>query len=164
MKKLTTIQPHSDDKLYWNEQTNQYELAFEYCKEEYPENFVDDKTLKRRIKKNTRNIYRFLNYRINNYNKRFVTALLHRTQEGRNFLFSLLSLQFDADVETGYNDIGSTPAINFANGQITDRNQIWANLVTVDVEQEFDNSPSYFGINIGVQTALPPNLYLFIGK
>lgn len=164
MKQLTTIKPYSDDKLIWNDKTNQYELAFKFVKEEYPGNFQDDATLKRRIKKNSRVIYSFLNYRINNYNKRFVSKLLSNTQEGRNFMFALLSLQFEADVETGYNDIGSTPAINFANGQIMDRNQIWANLVTVDVEQEFDNSPSYFGLNIGVQTALPPNLYLFVGK
>ena len=162
MKQLTTIKPYSDEKLTWNETLKQYELAFKFCKAEYPSNFADDDTLKRRIKKNTRNVYRYVEYHVNSYNKKIVNAIISHTEEGRQFIFDLLSTQFESDVDSGYNDIGDTSAINVANGQIIDRNEIRRNLVSVATEEVFDNSQSYFGINIGYQAPFPSYYFILL--
>lgn len=160
MKRLNLIKPYDDEKLVWNESEGQYELTFEYCKSEFECNFRDDDTLKKRIKKNSRKVYRFIEYRVNQYNKPIVVGLLARTNEGRKFIFDILRTQFESDVETGYNDLSGTPAVNLANGQVIDRNELWKNQISVDAEQIFDNSSTYFGINLGYQGVFPP--YFFI--
>lgn len=162
MNKLTRITPYTDDKLVWNAITNQYELAFEFTKEEYPQNFVDDDTLKARIKKNSRVIYNFIKSRVNQYNRPFVDVLLSRTEQGRSFLFEMLRTQFESDVDSGYNDLGNTPAINVANGQVLPREELLRNMVSVATEQVWDNNQSYFGINIGYQSIFPPYYQIMI--
>lgn len=164
MKKLTPIKPYSDNKLEWNEDEGQYFLTFEYCNENYEHNFADDDILKKRIKKNSHHIYNYIKAHVNSRNIPIVTALLYRTKEGRDFIFDLLSTQFEADVETGYNDLGKTPAINVSNGQIIDRNEIRRNLITVETEQIFDNSYDYFGINLSYQAVFPAYYYYFLGR
>lgn len=161
MKTLHKIKPYSDSKLNWNEETQKYELTLQYCKREFDNNFADDEVLKKRIKENTRLIYRFIKYRVASFNRRVVDSVLTNTEEGRNFIFEMLSTQMSADVETGYNDLGKTPAINVANGQIIDRNQLWINQVTIETEQVFDSSDSYFGFRIGYQAPFPPIYFTF---
>lgn len=162
MNKLKGIKPYNDNKLVYNDITNEYELAFEFCKEEYPNNFVDDATLKARIKKNSRVVYRFINNRVNQYNKPTVFKILGRTEEGRNFIFDLLRTQFESDVETGYNDLSGVPAINTSNGQIIPREEILRNIVSIATEQVWDDSSTYFGINIGYQGRFPSYYYLYV--
>lgn len=162
MKKLTPISPYSDSKLYYNETTKQYELTFEFVKAEYDDNFRDDETLKKRIKKNTRTVYNFVKYRINSYNRPIVDIILNKTQQGRDFIFDLLRAQFESDVDSGYNDIGIQAPINTANGQIIPREEIRKNLVSVETEQIFDNSQDYFGLNIGYQGVFPSNYFTIV--
>lgn len=162
MKKLHGITPYNDNKLVWNENTEQYELAFEFCKEEYPNNFKDDDTLKSRIKKNSRIVYRFITSRVNQYNRDIVNAVLRKTEEGRKFIFELLSTQFESDVDSGYNDLSMSPAINLANGQIIPREEISRNTVSVATEQAWDNSQAYFGINLGYQAQFPYYYFLYL--
>ena len=163
MKQLKVLdKPYDDEKMKWNEEEGQYVLTFEYAKENYEPNFKDDNTLKRRLKKNSRVVYDFISSRINSYNKPLVIAILSRTEEGRKFIFKLLRTQFESDVDSGYNDLGISPAVNLANGQVIPREEILRNTVSVDTEKVWDNNQEYFGINIAYQGMFPPYyFYLF---
>lgn len=162
MRKLTAITPYDDDKLIWNETTNQYELAFQFCKDEFDDNFRDDEILKKRIKKNTRIIYRFITNRMNSYNRLLGLRIINRTEEGRNFIFEMLRTQFESDVDSGYNDLTNAPAVNLANGQVLPREEILRNEVSVATEQVWDSNQAYFGINLGYQAQFPPYYQLML--
>ena len=155
MKTLHKQTPFSDNKLEWNAETEQYEVAFQYCKANFDDNFIDDETLKKRIKKNSRKIYRYISNHTYSANRPIVNKVLNYTEEGRQFLFDILTIQMEADVETGFNDLSSTPAINVANGQIIERNELYRNQICVDAEQVFDDSDKYFGFRIGYQCPFP---------
>lgn len=156
MKRLTTIKPYSDSKLEWNEETKQYTLALNYCKELFDDNFRDDTVYAKRIKKNSRKIYNFISSHIFSRNRRVVEFLLQNTQEGRDFLLKILTEQMEADVESGYNDLSSNPGINVTSGQIIDRREFQKNQISVDAEQTFDSSDEFFGFRIGYQAQFPP--------
>lgn len=160
MKRLTSIKPYNDEKMIWNDTTKEYELSFEFCKKEYPQNFADDDILKQRIKKNSRAIYRFIYSRIKQFNRPVVEVLLSRSEEGRNFIFELLRTQFESDVDSGYNDLTNVSAINVANNQILPREEIYRNRVSVATEEVWDNSFTYFGFNIGYQGNFPNYFFL----
>lgn len=164
MKKLTPTKPYTDSKLEWSEEDGRYYLTLEYCNKEYDHNFKDDDILKKRIRKNSKNIYNYIRYHTNSRNIPIVTALLYRTEEGRNFIFDLLSTQFEADVETGFNDIGDVTPIDVSSGQIMDRNEIRRNLISVATEEIYDNSVNYFGINLSYQGVFPAYYYYFLGR
>lgn len=151
--KLTKIQPYSDDKLVFNQ--DKYELAFEYVKSMFDINFRNDDELKRRIAKNSRKIYNFIYYRIHSANRLIAETLLNNTEQGRKFLLDVLTEQFEADNESGYNDLSSVAPINVANGQVIDRNLLYQNQISVDAEQIIDRNVEYFGINIMYQAPLP---------
>lgn len=152
---VNKVEPYSDELLKWDEVNKRYELAFEYVKANFDTNFRDDKVLKRRITKNSRVVYNFIYYRSNTKNRVVVEWLLNKTKEGREFLLQALSSQFEADVESGYNDLGDVAPINVANGNIIDRNQIIANQVSTNTEQIIDDNSRYFGINIVYQAQFP---------
>lgn len=161
MKALKKIKPYTDDKLTWDESSQQYYLTIEYCKNQFDNTFRDDEVLKRRIKKNSRKIYNWIKYHINSYNKPVVESVLNKTQEGRNFILEMLTIQMEADVETGFNDLSSTPAINVNNGQVLDRNELWRNQICVDAEQLFNTSDQYFGFRLGYQCPYPYSFFTF---
>ncbi len=156
MKQLHKIKPYSDNELVWNENTKQYELTLEYFKSNYDDNFADDEETKKRLKKNSRLIYRFIKYRTCSYNRRIVDKVINYTQEGRNFIKEMLSTQMESDVETAYNDLSKIPAINVANGQVIDRNLLHANEVSVPTEEIWDSSDDWFGFRLGYQAPYPP--------
>lgn len=162
MKQLHKIQPYSDNDLTWNESTHQYELTLQYCKANFEDNFRDDGVLQKRIQKNSHKIYRFIKYRVYSRNRPIVNNVLNNTQEGREFIKEMLSAQMEADIETGFNDLSSTPAVNVANGQIIDRNELYRNQICVDAEQIFDSSDDYFGFRIGYQAAFPPIYFVLL--
>ena len=141
--------------MIWNETNNRYILTKEYFKNEFDSNYTDDAVLERRLKENSRLIYSFIRSRVNSYNRRVVDFVLNSTEEGKEFIKELLTLQIQADNETGFNDLVLTPQINVSNGQISDRNEFFKNQVCVAVEQEFDNSDAYFGFRIGYQAPFP---------
>lgn len=161
MRRLTVIQPYSDDTLTYDESKRQYFLTPEYCKSEFDDTFHDDGVLEKRIKKNTRLIYRYIYSRVNSNNVGVVDRILRATVEGREFIKQLLSIQMEADIENGYNDLNVTPAVNVGNGQVIDRNEIKRNLVTVEVENLVDDSAKYLGINIAYAAPFPPYVIYF---
>ena len=107
MKNLTIIEkPYNDNNLVFDENTGRYELTLEYLKNENGGNvYADDETAKRRIKLNSRVVYKYIETHVANANRSVVSFLLHKTQEGRKFLFNILSEQQFADIATGYNDL-----------------------------------------------------------
>lgn len=161
MKILKKIKPYTDNKLEWDEKTQQYSLTLEYCKNEFENTFADDGVLQKRIKKNTRKIYRYIYSHINSYNKPVVDGVLSKTQEGRDFILEMLSIQMEADIETGFNDLSNTPAINLSNNQVLDRNELIRNQICVDAEQVFDSSDRYFGFRLGYQSWYPYSFFTY---
>lgn len=155
MKALTKIKPYSNEQLQWDEDSHKYYLTVEYCKNNFDITYSDDEVLKRRIKKNSRKVYGWIKYHVNGYNRPVVENVLNGTQEGRDFILEMLSIQMEADIETGFNDLSETPAVNVANGQIIDRNELWRNQICVDAEQLFDSSETYFGFRLGYQAKYP---------
>lgn len=160
MKQLHIIKPHTDDELIWNEKTKQYELTLEYFKSNFEENFKDDEETKKRITQNSRLVYRFIRNRTCSYNRRIVNKIVNYTQEGREFIKEMLTTQMESDVETGYNDLSKIPTINVANGNVIDRNLLYANEVSVPTEEIWDSSDDWFGFRLGYQAPFPPIYYL----
>lgn len=161
MKNLKFIQPYNDDKLVFNKETGRYELNLRFLKSEYDTPYGDDGEAKRRIKLNTRVVYSYINLHVANFNRGVVSLLLHRTQEGRDFLFQILSEQIYADIQTGYNDLLYNPAISFT-GQDKDRNEIRKNALCTAAEDVFLSSSDYFDINIGYLGQFPPSYYTLL--
>lgn len=161
MKTLHKIKPYSDKTLFWNEETKQYELTIEYFKDNFDETYANDEVLTKRLKKNSRKIYRFIRNRTYSRNRPIVENVINLTEEGRNFIKEMLSVQIEADAQTGFNDLSETPAVNLSNGQVLDRNELYKNQICVDAEQVFDDSDSYFGFRIGYQAAFPPIYFTF---
>ena len=157
---ITKIKPYSDETLTYNETTSQYELTMEYVKDNFEVTFKNDEVLKKRIKKNSRNIYRFIINRGHTANSEVIKFLLNKTEEGRRFLIEVLSTQMEADLASGYNDMGDTPAVNLNNGQVIDRAELIRNQVSVNTEELINNSASYFGISIIYQAPYPYGLFL----
>lgn len=156
---ITTIKPYSDDKLFWNETTGRYELSFEYVKSNFDINFKNDAELKKRLSQNSRLIYNFILYNCNTRNKAVVEWALNKTPKGREFLFDVLLEQFDADNDSGYNDLVKISPINVSNGQVIDRGLILQNLVSVNTQIVIDRNAEYFGFNILYAGQLPTILY-----
>ena len=164
MKNLKFITPASTEELEWDAKSHQYLLKIEYVKDQIDVNYGDDEILKKRIRENSRLIYRFIKNRVHSYNRKLVNNVLENTEEGREFIKELLLTQLEADNETGYNDLSKTPAINIASNQVIDRNELYRNQVCVDVEQIFDDSDSYFGFRIGYQSPFPAYLFVYLRK
>jgi len=160
MKTLNTITPYSDNDLTFDESLGMYLLTIQKVKSVYDNNFQDDQTLLRRIKKNSRKVYNFIYYRGFSANKKAITFLLNRTKEGREFILNVLLEQMEADLESGYNDLSSSPAINVSNGQTIDREHLAQNQVSVDTEQLIENSTYYFGVPITLRAPFPWRYYL----
>lgn len=162
MKPLNIKKPYDDQFLKFNEATKRYELTIEFVKNEFDSNFRDDKVLQRRIEKNSRKIYNYIKYHSYSGNSELINKLLNETEEGRSFLKAVLYEQMEADIETGFNDLSSQPAINVANGQIIDRAELQKNQISVDAEQIIDRNADYFGFNICVMTRFPLMLQLYL--
>lgn len=161
MKNLTLINPYSDNSLTYNEFNQRYELTKEYCKNEFANTFADDGILERRIKLNTRIVYNYIDKHIATVNKNVVDFLLNKTEEGRKFILELLSQQMYADIETGYNDLGYQPNINFS-GQDKDRKMIQESALCVAAEDVFYNSDIYFGIRLDYRMVFPYQYFMLL--
>ena len=156
--------PYNDEKLVWNEQTNRYELTIEYVSNLFDNTFKDTGVLAKRITKNSRKIYNFIYARANSHNKEIIDFVLNNSENGRNFLIAVLTEQIEADLETGFNDLSSIPAVNTATGQVIDRNQLVLNQISVDAEQIVQSSANYFGFSIIYTAPLPYYYFLFFRK
>ena len=161
MNGLTIINtPYDDDNLFFNEDTQRYQLTAAYLKNEFGSIYRDDKETERRIKLNSRVIYSYINIHTASFNRHVVNFLLHKTEQGRKFLFDLLSEQQYADLQTGYNDLMYNPAVAFGGGKDVDRNEIRRNELCVAAEDIFQSSSRYFGFNIGYLGQFPNWVYL----
>jgi len=159
MKKLTKTSPYSDQQLVYNSTFDEYELKFDFVNADFSHNYRDTEILKQRIKHNSRVVYNYIYTHCHSSNIPFVQTLINKTEEGRKFILSVLITQMRADIESGYNDLGNTPAINVANGQILPREEIKRNLISVETEEKIMNSNQlYFGFNIMVSFAFPISL------
>ena len=163
--KITVIaKPYDDEVMDFNETSGRYELTMQYVKDNFTINYLDDKVLEERIKKTTRKIYNVIYARSNTANKGVIDFMLHRTQQGRVFLHDLFYEQLETDLQTGYNDLSSMPAINYAKGNIIPREEQIRNQISVDTEQILDRSEEYFGINIMYASVFPFYVYAFVEK
>ena len=126
--------------------------------------YADDNVLDKRIKKNSRKIYNYIKYHSYSGNSYFVDVLLNKTEEGRRFLKDILLEQMEADNETGFNDLSSQPAVNVANGNIIDRDELRRNQISVDTEQIIERNTDYFGFNICLMSRFPPALQLYLTR
>lgn len=160
MKTLNTITPYSDNDLTFDESLGMYLLTIQKVKSVYDNNFQDDQTLLKRIKKNSRKVYNFIYYRGFSANKKAITFLLNRTKEGREFILGVLLEQMEADLESGYNDLSSSPAVNISSGQVIEREHLAQNQVSVDTEQLIENSAYYFGVPITLRAPFPWRYFL----
>ena len=164
MNKLNFIQPYTDETMIWNSKTNKYELSPAFVKSEMETHYADDNVLDKRIKKNSRKIYNYIKYHSYSGNSYFVDVLLNKTEEGRRFLKDILLEQMEADNETGFNDLSSQPAVNVANGNIIDRDELRRNQISVDTEQIIERNADYFGFNICLMSRFPPALQLYLTR
>lgn len=161
--KINIKEPYDDDKMRFDGSANRYVLTLEYAKKEFEETFRDDGVLSKRLNKNSRKVYDFIHYRGATANRPVVDFLLNRTEQGREFILQVLTAQMEADTESGYNDLSSTPAINASNGQYIDRNLLAQNQLCVDAEQIIDQSASYFGVSIVLRTQFPFTYFVMAG-
>lgn len=162
MNNLHIISPYNDKELQINNESGRYELTLAYVKKNFEVTFRDDGVLQRRITKNSRKIYNYIFSHSNSYNNAVVNFCLFKTEEGRKWIKDILTEQMEADLESGYNDLSSTPAINVANGGVIDRNQLSVNQITIDTEQIIDRSADYFGFNLMYQSQFPAGYFLWV--
>lgn len=150
---MKRIEPFTDDKLEWD--GSQYVLTRAYIKQNFDIAYRDDGILDRRRRKNSIVVYGVIQSRIALQNAKFAKIALNYTEEGRKFILDILTEQMEADLQGGYNDLGSTSAINVANGQVIPRQEIERNLLCVTAELMLDRITNYFPFNIFMQFEYP---------
>lgn len=148
--KLEFIKPYTDEQLYYNEITGKYQLTRNYCLNLIGGNpYQDDATLDKRILLNTRVVYSYILTMGNSNNKRYNRCLLEYTKGGRKILKEVLSAQFLADAETGYNDLIKQLPINFDTYKVLERNAMLKNLLSVEAQNILENSKNdLYGYNL----------------
>lgn len=151
-------EPYTDEALEWDASCQQYVLTKAYIKGHYEVNYRDDGILDARRKKNSRVVYRVIVARLNQSNAPLALWLLNHTEEGRAFMRDILAEQMEADLASGYNDLGSQNPINFANGQAIDRYEIEKNLLCVNADMMIQGVTNYFPFNLFVQYPYPWNV------
>lgn len=142
-------EPFTDDIMEWD--GNQYVLTRQFIKKNYDTAYRDDAVLDRRRKKNSRVVYSVITARLAQVNTKMGLWLLSHTEEGRTFMRDILAEQMEADLDGGYNDLGLTSAINVANGQVIDRDEITKNLLCVNASMMMESATNYFPFNPFVQ-------------
>lgn len=140
---MEKILPYSDDKMLYNETTQRYELTIQFVKEQIGNPYADDGKLEARIKRNTRKVYEFIFNRAYSGNRRIITAIIDHTEEYRNYIFSALFSQMEADAVSGYNDQDL-----FTPKSKDERSLQMLNQVSVSTEQILESSSGFGGINL----------------
>lgn len=149
------IQPYSDEKMLYNEETKQYELQPAWVKANFGNPFNDDNTLSVRIKKNTRRVYNYIFSHGYSGNRKAILAIINHTEEYRSFIFDALSSQMEADLASGYNDQDLYLAKN-----MDERNMQFVNQVSAQTESILKSSNGYGGINLLFAAAFNYGIYL----
>ena len=150
----------NDDKLKFNEKTQQYELTLEVVKNNFENVFNNDGILQSRISKNSRNVYNYIYSHSYSGNRKITQFFLNETLEGRDFIFDALFSQMEADIESGYNSMLDQPTIDFKSGSVINRNEVIKNQVSVSTENILLNSMGYFGFNVVYAAPYPLRVML----
>ena len=149
------IEPYSDEKMLYNEETKRYELKPAWVKANYGNPFNDDNTLSVRIKKNTRKVYDYIFSHGFSGNRKAIIAIINHTEEYRNYIFDALAAQIEADLASGYNDQDL-----FVPKTMDERNLQLMNQVAAGTENILKASVGYGGINLLFVAAFNYSIYL----
>ena len=152
---MKKIEPYSDDKMLYNEQTKQYELQPDWVKAELGSPFADDAVLEQRIKRNTRKVYNYIFSRSYSGNRKAITAIINHTEEYRQFIYDALISQMESDIASGYNDQDLYVAKSKDDRELQQINQ-----VSVSTENILKSSNGYGGINLLYASAFNSTVYL----
>ena len=152
---MEKIQPYSDVKMLYNENTNQYELQLAWVKENFGNPFADDNVLEQRIKRNTRKVYDYIFSHGYSGNRKAITAIINHTEEYRKFIYDALFSQMESDLASGYNDQDLYVAKTRDDRQLQQLNQ-----VSVGTENILKSSNGYGGINLLCATVFNYMVYL----
>lgn len=149
------IQPYSDDRMLYNEETKQYELKLSWVKANYGNPYNDDNTLSVRIKRNTRKVYNYIFSHGFSGNRKAILAIINHTEEYRQYIFDALSSQIEADLASGYNDQD-----HFVARSVDERNMQLINQVSAETETVLKSAMGYGGINLLFASAFHHSVYL----
>lgn len=159
MRLNVIAKPYDDEKLIFNPNTQRYELTIQFLKTQVDTPYKNDEETFKRIRLNSQVVYNYIRSQVATWNRSVVEFLLNKTEQGRIFLFEILSAQQYADIQTGYNDTSFMPAINFT-GNDKNREDIKRNVLCVAAEQILNDSDAYFGVRINYRGQFPLVYYL----
>lgn len=156
--------PYSDEELEFNEKTGRYQLTLAYTKALFDVCPIkSDSVVERRIKDTSRLVYNYIYNHSHTANRNIVEYLLNHTENGRDFLKEVFSIQVESDFTTGINTLGKLPGVNVSTGQVLDREIIRQNQICVEAENEIRLSQNYFaGINLLYIAPYPARIYQFV--
>lgn len=140
MEKIT---PYSDEKMLYNETTNQYELKLSWVKDNFGNTFSDDGVLEQRIKKNTRKVLNYIYSHSYGGNRKIINAIILHTEEYREFIYDALFSQMEADLNGGYNDQDL-----YVPQSREERDVQYLNQVSTGTQNILESSIGYGGINL----------------
>lgn len=152
---MKKIEPYSDEKMLYNEETKQYELRSAWIKEQFGDVFKDDAILTQRIKRNTRKVYNYIFSRGYSGNRKTILAIINHTEEYRQFIYDALFSQMESDMASGYNDQDL-----YVPKSKDERELQQINEVSVNTENVLKSSNGYGGINLLYASAFNSAVYL----
>ena len=152
---MEKILPYSDEKMLYNENTNQYELQLAWVKNNFGNPFADDNVLEQRIKGNTRNVYNYIFSHSFSGNRKVIYAIINHTKEYREYIYDALFSQMESDLASGYNDQDK-----YVSKNKDERDLQFLNQVSVSTESILKSSNGYGNINLLYMGALHYSIYL----
>lgn len=157
---MRNIEPYTDNDLEWD--GRRYVLTIAYIKDNFEVTYKDDGTLDARRKLNSKIVYKELAKRLNSNNVELGMKIINETAEGRRFVKDVLMEQMQADLKSGYNDMGYMSPIDFAKGQAMDKDEISKNILCPNAEDVVDRNTLYFPFNAFTAYAYPWNVRMAI--
>lgn len=147
--------------MTFDSDVERYVLTLSHVKQELEIPFRDDGVTERRLKKNSRIVYQYIYSHSFSANSKIIKYLINNTASGKRFIYDLLFTQFEADCESGYNDIGIQPYIDAKSKQAIEHDKIEENMLSAQTLQIIESCSTYFnGLNIMCKCAYPRSVYL----
>lgn len=142
-KSMNTIEAMTDNDMAY--ENGRYHLTLSYLKDsvEGAKDAFDDAKLLIRSKKNSRMIYNWIRAHCHSSNWKIAQFLINKTEEGKNLLKDALTAQMEADLMSGFNDLGNMPT----DGKLK-REEILEGQLCVEAEQILEGSTAELGVNI----------------
>ena len=113
----------------------------------------------RRLESISKAVYRYIYEHGNSANRYYVEFILNCTREGREMLYNAMYEQLTADVDNGYEDGAKQNLIDFATGNIIDREQVKKNRLAIDAECEIHSGILPINILYAGAFAVAPYYY-----